>query len=140
MTAENGNGELRQLLEIKRAYRKGLVSLEEELKAKFERELADGKKRLKEQYLENVVDTVFAETPPAPEPTPEPAGPVRAIAGYEPATVPAPEKPTRCPECDAPVDPMDKFCAECAAPLQEDVKENAPVVTAGRKFRTRVRR
>ena len=58
------NGELRKQLEIKRAYRWDLASLEEDLRAKYERELADSKKRLKEQYLENVVDTVFAE--PAP--------------------------------------------------------------------------
>ena len=44
MTAENGNGELRQLLGIKRAYRKDLASLEEQLKAQFERELAESKK------------------------------------------------------------------------------------------------
>jgi hypothetical protein len=142
LTAENGNGELRQLLEIKRGYRQDLISLEEELRTKYERDLADGRKHLKEQYLENVVDTIFAETPPTPEsgPKPAPAEGVRPIAGYEPETVPASEKPPRCPECNTPVDPTDKFCAECAYPLQEDLKENAPVVTTGRKFGTRVRR
>ena len=42
MTAENGNGELRQLLELKRAYRRDLTSLEKELRVKFERELVGG--------------------------------------------------------------------------------------------------
>jgi hypothetical protein len=129
MTAENGNGELRQLLEIKHAYRKGLTSLEEELKVQFERDLADGKKRLKEKYLENIVDTVFAETAPV-KPVPEVAAPI----------APAEPEPPKCPDCGSPVDPMDKFCAQCAAPLEEDVKENAPVVSQGRNFRTRVRR
>jgi hypothetical protein len=142
MTTENGNGELRQLLEIKRNYRKDLEAREAELKAEYERELASARKETKQKYLEKIVDTVFAEPAPAPEPTPEPApvDGVRLIAGYEPQTVHAADEPRRCPECDAPVDPMDKFCAECASPLQEDVKENAPVVSTGRKFRPRVRR
>jgi hypothetical protein len=140
MTAENGNGELKRLLEIKRGYRKELGECETELKAEYERKAAAAKKELQGKYLEKVVDTIFAEPAPAPEPKPEPVEGTRVIAGYEPETVPAPEKPPRCPECNAPVDPTDKFCAECAYPLQEDVKENAPVVTTGRKFRTRVRR
>jgi len=139
MTAENGNGELRQLLEIKRNYRKDLEAREAELKAEYERELAGARKETKQKYLENIVDTVFAEPPVAPEPKPEPAPTegVRPIAGYEPETVPLPE---RCPECDAPIDPMDKFCAECAAPLTEEVKQNAAVPSTGRsKPRTRRR-
>ena len=127
MTADNGNGngELRKLLEIKRAYRKDLTSLEEELSVKFERELADGKKRLKGQYLENVVDTVFAES----------AKPVVAVP-----SAPAEPTPPACPECGGTVGPSDKFCANCAYPLQEDVKDNVPVVSTGRRLRTRVRR
>ncbi len=126
MTAENGNGELRQLLEIKRAYRKGLTSLEEELKVQFERDLADGKKRLKEKYLESVVDAVFAESaPPKTE-------------AIEPSAPPEPESP-KCPECESPVDPMDKFCAECAFPLTEEVKNDAPVPSASRQLRKRRR-
>jgi hypothetical protein len=128
MTAENGNGELRQLLEIKRAYRKGLTSLEEELKVQFERDLADGKKRLKEKYLENVVDTIFAESaPPAPKP--------EVVEQSAPAE---PESP-RCPECGSPVDPMDKFCSECAYPLIEEVKNDAQVPSASRQLRKRRR-
>ena len=130
MTAdnENGNGELRKLLEIKRAYRKDLTSLEEELKIKFERELADGKKRLKEQYLENVVDTVFAEPAPA-EPKP---------VAVEPSAPVEPEPPS-CTECGGTIGPNDKFCANCAYPLREDVKDDAPVVSTGRQLRTRRR-
>ena len=132
MTADNGNenGELRKLLEIKRAYRRDLASLEEDLRAKYERELADSKKRLKEQYLENVVDTVFAE--------PAPVKPVLEVAPPE-VSVPKADVPPRCPDCDAPVDPTDKFCAECSYPLKEDVKDDAPVVSAGSKFRKRRR-
>jgi hypothetical protein len=126
MTADNGNGngELRQLLELKRAYRRDLTSLEKELRVKFERELVGGKKRLKEQYLENVVDTVFAE--------PAPVKPVPEVAPPE-ASVPKADVPPRCPDCDAPVDPTDKFCAECSYPLKEDVKDDAPVVSTGRR-------
>jgi hypothetical protein len=35
MTTENGNGEFKQLLEIKRAYRRNLTVLERDLKAKL---------------------------------------------------------------------------------------------------------
>jgi hypothetical protein len=35
MTAENGNGELKQLLEIKRSYRRNLTVLEGDLKSKL---------------------------------------------------------------------------------------------------------
>jgi hypothetical protein len=141
MTAENDNGELKQLLELKRGYQKELAEREAELKAECERKVAAAKKELQGKYLEKVVDTVFAEPAPAPEPTREvaPAEGTRVIAGYEPETVPTPEKPSRCPECNAPIDPMDKFCSECAAPLQEEVKEDAPVPSAGRKPRTRHR-
>lgn len=128
MTAENGNGELRQLLEIKRAYRKGLTSLEEELKVQFERDLADGKKRLKEKYLENVVDAVFAESAPV--------APKAEVV--EPSAPSEPESP-KCPECGSPVDPMDKFCAECAFPLTEEVKNDATVPSASRQLRKRRR-
>jgi len=156
MTAENGNGELKQLLEIKRSYRKELAEREAELKAECERKVAAAKKELKGKYLEKVVDTVFAESIPAPVAEPEPAPSnmtiqysssqtpsaegTRIIAGYEPEKVPTAEKSTRCPECNAPVDPTDKFCAECAYPLQEDVKDEPTVAAAGRKSRTRVRR
>lgn len=136
MPAENGNGngELRQLLEIKRTYRQGLTTLEGQLKADCERNLADGKKKLKERYLEQVVDTVFAEPAPA-SPKPEPVE----------APVPAEPESPKCPECGSPVDPMDKFCAECASPLKESESDerpsmaNYPVVSASSQLRTRRR-
>jgi len=130
MTAEigNGNGELRQLLEIKRVYSQGLTSLEGQLKADYERDLADGKKKLKEKYLEQVVDAVFAESAPvAPK-----------VEVAEPSAPAEPESP-KCPECGSPVDPMDKFCAECAFPLTEEVKNDAPVPSASRQLRKRRR-
>jgi hypothetical protein len=132
LTLENENGELRQLLEIKRTYRRNLTTLQEELKAKFEREVAEGKRRFKEQYLGEIVDVVFAE--PAPvlvePPKPEPAKP-------EPAKVEAPpdDRP-RCPECDALVNVDDKFCSKCATPLkEEEAHDSETVVIAGRRFR-----
>ena len=132
MTAENGNGELRQLLEVKRAYRTDLAAFEADLKARYERELVDAKKRLKEQYLERIVDVVFAEAAPVQEPSPGPSlAPESAVEA---------KKSGMCPECDAPVGPDDKFCSKCAAPLkEEDERESQAVVSAGRKFSTRHR-
>ena len=131
MTVENGNGELKQLVEIKRAYRKGLASLEEQLTAKYERELADGKKQLKEHYLENLVDTIFADSAPA-KTVPEPAAP----------TTPAEPESPKCPACETPVGEGDKFCAECAYPLMEESAKEVdmsewPVASAGRRLRSR---
>jgi hypothetical protein len=138
MTAdnENGNGELKQLLEIKRAYRKDLTSFEEDVKARLERELTDGKKRLKEQYLEKIVDTVFTEPAPA-----------RPVTSTPSETKTEPEHQPRgtvviaqeCPECAAPVNPSDMFCSKCAYPLKEDAKNETPVVSASRQLRTRRR-
>jgi len=133
LTVENGNGELRQLLEVKRAYRADLAAFEADLKARYEQELADAKKRFKEQYLELIVDVVFAETIPMapteePAPTPEPAS----------SAAPAEVKPS-CPECGSSISPSDKFCPQCACPLKEDVKDETPVVSTGSKFSVRVR-
>jgi hypothetical protein len=131
---ENGNGELRQLLEIKRSYRKGLTSFEEMLKVQYERDLTDGKKRLKEKYLENVVDVVFAESAPA-KPKPEVAPPEAA---------PEPESP-KCPDCGTPVAEGDKFCSDCACPLIEEPEKKGvdmsewPVASAGRRLKSRRR-
>jgi hypothetical protein len=133
---EHENGELRQLLEIKRAYRTDLTSLEEELKAKFERELADGKKRLKEEYLEKVVDTVFAE--PAEVAVEVKDATVKIVPEVEIKTevTPAPSPPvTSCPECGTTVDVRDKFCPQCAFPLRD---ESETVGTAGRTRPSRV--
>ena len=138
MTAENGNGELTQLVQIKRAYKKSVADLETELKTKYEQELSDGRRRLKGQYLENVVDAVFGESSPAP-PAPKPE------QFQAPAPAPAELESSKCPECDSPVDPMDKFCAECASPLKESENdehpsmENYPVASASSQFRKRRR-
>jgi len=138
MTAENGNGELKQLLEIKRSYRKGLTSFEEELKAKFERDLADGKKRLKEQYLEGVVDVVFAE--PAASQAMEPALTVTPQVEVKTEVTSKPESSLPvidCPGCGTRVDANANFCSRCAYPLKEGERSVAP---ASRKLGTRVRR
>jgi len=128
LTTENGNGELKQLLEIKRTYRRDLTSFEEDLAAKYDRELVDGKKRLKEQYLENVFDAVFADPARA-----------KAIPGVEEPSAPAMPESPKCPECETPVGEGDKFCAECACPLQEDVRNETKVVSTGRRQSTRRR-
>ena len=138
MTAENGNGELAQLVQIKRAYRKSVVDLETELRTRYEQELSDGRRRLKGQYLENVVDAVFGESSPAP-PAPKPE------QIHAPASAPAEPESPKCPECDSLVDPMDKFCAECATPLKESENderpsmENYPVASASSQLRKRHR-
>jgi len=134
MTAENGNGELAQLVQIKRAYKKNINDLEIELKSRYAQELTEGKRGLKQRYLESVVDVVFAESavvPPAPKPEPVQA----------PAPTPAELESPKCPECDSPVDPMDKFCAECASPLKESENDerpsmaNYPVASASSQLR-----
>lgn len=134
MTVDNGNGELRQLLEVKHAYRADLAAFEAELKTRYERELAEGKKRFKEQYLERIVDVVFAEStsPLAPVEAPKP----------EPEAEPTPQPPHECPECGAAVTEDAKFCSHCAYPLKEEEKHDEPsetVVSTGRKFSVRVR-
>jgi hypothetical protein len=143
MTAENGNGELRQLLDIKRAYRQGLTTLEGQLKADYERDLADGKKKLKEKYLENVVDVVFTE--PAPPATVEVEAKEATIALRPEVKLDVKvSAPGVCPECEAKVDASDKFCSQCAFPLTEPVEKGAdmsewPVASAGRKLKPRRR-
>jgi hypothetical protein len=136
MTVENGNGELAQLVQIKRAYKKSVVDLETELKVKYEQELANGRRRLKEQYLENIVDAVFSESPALP-PTqsPAPTTPPKPIEVTEPPV-------KKCPDCGSQIEGEARFCPFCAFPLEEEKKPDAsePVAVAGRKFRTRVSR
>jgi hypothetical protein len=148
MTTENENGELRQLLEIKRAYRRNLTSLEKEVKAKYERELAEGKKHVKEVYLESVVDVVFADPGPAEVTVEAKEATVTVIPQVEVKTEvvpkPAPAPATNCPECGNTVDANDKFCSQCACPLTDVVEKEAnmgdwPVVSASRKLKPRRR-
>jgi hypothetical protein len=142
LTVENGNGELKQLLEIKRGYRKGLTSLEEELKAKFERDLADGKKRLREQYLEGVVDVVFAEPAASQAMEPTPIVTPQVEVKTEVTSKPGPSLPViDCPGCGARVDANARFCSQCAYPLNPLKEDEKLVAATGRsKLGTRVRR
>ena len=129
MSDENGNGELAQLLRVKRGYRKAAQDLEAELKAKFEENLAKGEKRLKEQYLEKIVDAVFAET-----------APVVAVEEEKKAE-PSPD-PSVCATCGSKLDPGAKFCSQCATPIEEgDLKDAnvTKVAFASRKRSVRVR-
>jgi hypothetical protein len=137
LTIENENGELRQLAAIKRAYRKALTSLEEELKTKFERELADRKKKAKEEYLESVVDVIFAE--PAAAEASTVTGVPQVEVKTEVTSKPAPPLPViDCPGCGARVAASAAFCSQCGFFLKEDEKSVA--AASSRKLRTRVRR
>jgi hypothetical protein len=118
--AENGNGEVKQLAGVKRAYRGKVTSLEADLRAKFEADLADGKNRLKREYLEAVVDVVFADDAVPVEVSVKKAEISVDVTPRVSVSVEAKTDPTRCPNCDAPIDPMDKFCSECAYPLKEE--------------------
>lgn len=139
------NGELVELLKVKREYRAKVVSLEAELKARYDRELAEGKKNLREQYLGEIVDLVFAEPAPTPalvpveEPKPEPAP--ASVVEAKPEPVAEIKQPGVCPECEAKVEADARFCSQCAFPLKEEVKQDEPqtVASAGRRFSVRVR-
>jgi len=128
LSDENGNGELAQLLRVKRGYRKAAQDLEAELKAKFEENLAKGEKRLKEQYLEKIVDAVFAETAP--------------VVAVEEKKVEPPPDPSVCATCGSKLDLGAKFCSQCATPIEEvDLKDAnvTKVAFASRKRSVRVR-
>jgi len=111
MTADNGNGELRELIQLRRSYRADLSRIEDQEKA-----LKTEKKDLKTRYIEvavDVADRIFPDTvesKPAPAPAPSPK--VEEVEAE-------PESP-KCPECETPVAEGDKFCANCAYPLKEE--------------------
>jgi hypothetical protein len=117
---ENGNGELAALLSVKRSYRNALVNLETELRSKFEQELADGKKALKEKYLEQIVDVIFQVT--SQERQEKQESPALLVESKSP----------KCSECGAKLDPGAKFCSQCASPMEEEGKiEGSTVVSSG---------
>jgi hypothetical protein len=140
--AENGNGEVKQLAGVKRAYRGKVTALEADLRAKFEADLADGKKRLKDEYLEAVVDVVFADDALPIEVNVRKAEVSVDVTPKVSVTLEA-KQPGKCPECDSDVRPDDKFCSECAYPLKEEkrseIEGDAILGTAGRQRRTRRR-
>jgi hypothetical protein len=117
---ENGNGELAALLSVKRSYRNALANLETELRSKFEQDLADGKKALKEKYLEQIVDVIFQV--PAQE----------AKENQESAALLVESKSPKCSQCGAKLDLGAKFCSQCASPIEEEGKsEGTTVVSSG---------
>jgi hypothetical protein len=139
MSNGNGNGEVKRLVELKHTFKAEASQLEEDLRKKFAQELEAAEKNLKDKYLEQVVDWFysngFGEKPPEPEQAPA------AVA--EPAPQPETEStassgPT-CPNCGANLVPGDKFCSQCASPIEDQETEQAlaatPVATAGRLSR-----
>jgi hypothetical protein len=117
---ENGNGELAALLSVKRSYRNALANLETELRSKFEQDLADGKKGLKEKYLEQIVDVIFQV--PSQEVQEKQESPALSVESKSP----------KCSECGAKLDLGAKFCSQCASPIEEEAKnEGTAVVSSG---------
>ena len=127
MTAENGNGELRQLAAVKRAFKSELADVEKDLREKFERELSAKKLKLREKYLEKVVDAVFGESPDVKVP--------------EPREIEESVESPKCPECGTPVASGDKFCANCASPLkdEEEMSSEPGLAVAGRVLKSKRR-
>jgi len=142
--AENGNGEVIQIAGIKRAYRGKVTSLEADLRAKFEADLTDGKNRLKREYLEAVVDVVFADDALPIEVNVRKAEISVDVTPKVSMTVET-KHPGKCPECDSDVRPDDKFCSECATPLKtfdnegEDDPRSTLLGVAGHSKRIRRR-
>lgn len=120
MTIENGNGEIKQLVGVKRAYRGKVTSLEADLRAKFEADLKAGKKDLKDQYLESVVDIVFADPDAAPVEVTVSKPEIAVDVTPKVSVSVEAKRPDKCPECDSDVRPGDKFCSECAFPLKDE--------------------
>jgi hypothetical protein len=116
----NGNGEIKQLVGVKHAYRGKVASLEADLRAKFEADLTEGKKRLKEEYLEAVVDVVFADDASLPIEVNMRKAEVSLDVTPKISMTVETKYPGKCPECGSDVRPNDKFCAECAYPLQDE--------------------
>ena len=141
--AENGNGEVKQLAGVKRAYRGKVTSLEADLRTKFETDLADGKKRLKNEYLEAVVDVVFADDDALPIEVNMRKAEISVDMTPRVNLVLETKQPGKCPECDSNVGPNDKFCSECAYPLKEEkpseIEGDAVLGTAGSFRRKRHR-
>jgi len=132
----NGNGEVRRLVDLKHTFKAEASQLEADLRAKFAQELEAAEKDLKDKYLEQVVDWFygggFNGKPPQPERKeagPEPAPPVEQkeaplLQGDTPDTV-------LCTSCGAKLLEGDQFCSQCSAPV-ETATDQPPVATAGR--------
>lgn len=126
--SENGNGELRKLIEARRRFLEGFHVAAKEFDDKLE--------QLRDTYLEEITytalnDPYLTEVQKALRAKAEKAMAPHASDGPAP---PAPEPKTPiCPSCGSEIaDENASFCSQCAAPLKEDEKTNAPVVSAGR--------
>jgi hypothetical protein len=154
----NGNGEVKKLVELKHTFKAETSQLEADLRAKFAQELEAAEKALKDKYLEQVVDWFygngFNDKPPQP-PEEEPATaevPPHDVPETE-VTTPAPQPDSEstestksttpsgptCPNCGATLDSGANFCSQCASPIEDQETEQAvaatPVATAGRLMR-----
>ena len=134
----NGNGEVRRLVDLKHTFKAEASQLESDLRAKFAQELEAAEKDLKYKYLEQVVDWFygggFNGKPPekkeaAPKPEPEPAPPV----DEKEAPLPQGDTPDTvlCTNCGAKLLEGDQFCSQCSAPV-EAATDQPSVATAGR--------
>ena len=156
MSNGNGNGEVQKLVALKHGYKDEITQVEEDLKAKFEAELAAAKKDLKDKYLDKIVEWFYSngfngngstQAPPPPsEPTPTLAQATQGDPGStdsselsdssESSDSSALTTPV-CNDCGAELQQNAKFCTQCAAPVESETKaetnrQPAPVAPAGR--------
>ena len=147
----NGNGEIKKLVGLKHDYKDEVTRLEEDLKTKFDQSLTQGKKDLKDKYLEKLVDWFYSNgfngqtsppetTQPTPAvdvtsaPTPIVPVVVDTSVHAQPVETGAPDNSPQpsslattpvlyCDECGAQVLLTDRYCSQCAVPLGVPVKK-----------------
>lgn len=128
MSDQNGNGELRKLVEARRKFLDNFHAATTEYEEKLD--------QLRDEYLETITysalnDPYLVEVRRALHAKAE-----KAVA-ESPAPVPASATET-CPGCgEEIVDENASFCSNCAFPLNEGrMNEESNVVSAGRRFRS----
>jgi len=130
----NGNGEVKRLVDLKHTFKAEASQLEADLRAKFVQELEAAEKDLKDKYLEQVVDWFygggFNGKPPQPETEPEPA-PVNETVEASPKQPGDTQALPSCTNCGGTLFAGDQFCSQCSAPV-ETATDQPPVATAGR--------
>jgi len=138
MSNENGNGEVKRLVDLKHTFKAEAAQLEEDIRKKFAEELEAAEKDLKDKYLEQVVDWFYGNGLAEKRPEPEQATPPPVVEAAPQPESTASSAPT-CPNCGASLVAGDKFCSQCASPIEDQETEQAvaatPVATAGRLSR-----